>query len=225
MLYVAAMQTPSSLAWAFLLSASAVVACSSSSQNAAGGSGGTATTSSATTGTSTSSATGTGAAGGTSSSSTTTTTGTGGTGGTGGSGGQFTAEACEKAGGVCVSQGTCAQFGGQVPSSSPDGCHFDDGAAECCVPPSAKPSPTDCVEAGGLCSPVGGCLDAGGYITSNNGGCVSTTELVCCVPHKACGDQTIECCTDSTIFNPSCDNGMFVCQEGSPVPKGTCMVP
>jgi hypothetical protein len=122
-------------------------------------------------------------------------------------------------------QGACAQAGGTVPASSPAGCFFSDGPAECCVPPAAEPSPTTCAQAGGLCAPIGGCLDAGGYFTSTNAGCNAGGSYACCVPHAQCGEQTIDCCTDMTIYRPACDGGKLVCTLGMPFPKGTCKVP
>ena len=47
--------------------------------------------------------------------------------------------------------------------------------------------------------------------------------FACCVPHDRCGDQTFECCDGQAVFNPSCDNGMFVCSVGTPTPIGTCL--
>ena len=151
--------------------------------------------------------------------------GMGGSGGMGGAGGGPSALACQMAGGICLPQGACATANGTVAAMSPAGCAFDDGPAECCVPPAPKMNPATCAEAGGLCAPIGGCLDAGGYFTSTNAGCAMGASFTCCVPHGQCGDQTIECCEPQTVYNPSCDKGMFVCQFGMPVPKGTCMVP
>lgn len=130
---------------------------------------------------------------------------------------------CEMAGGICIAQGSCAEAGGSVAATSPGGCEFADGPAECCVPPAAKPDPKDCANAGGLCAPIGGCLDAGGYFTSIDKGCEFSGNFACCVPHDRCGEQTIDCCTDTASFNPACDNGVFVCMTGDPMPKGTCM--
>lgn len=152
--------------------------------------------------------------------------GAGGMAGAGGMGGGGpSALACQMAGGICLPQGACAPAGGTVAAGSPAGCFFDDGAAECCVPTDPKMNPTTCAEAGGLCAPIGGCLDAGGYFTSTTTGCDMGASYTCCVPHKQCGDQTIDCCEPQTVYNPSCDNGKFVCQVGMPVPKGTCKVP
>lgn len=192
------------------LSALALLACSSDPQNQGGG--GTTTTSS----TGTTSHTGSGGTGTTTSSSHT---------GGGGTGGALPAAVCEAAGGICMAGGSCASAGGTVPASSPGGCAFDDGPAECCVPPAPKPSPTTCAEAGGLCAPLGGCFDAGGALTSTTAGCDLPPPFTCCLPHSICGDATIECCTDTTIYRPSCDGGKFVCTLGTAVPAGTCKVP
>lgn len=160
--------------------------------------------------------------------------GTGGAGGMGGSGGMAGAGGgssgpkaleCQKAGGICVAQGECAIAGGSVAATSPGGCFFNDGPAECCVPTAPKMNPTTCAEAGGLCAPIGGCLDAGGYFTSTTAGCDMGGSFTCCVPNAQCGEQTIECCEPMTVYNPNCDEGMFVCPLGMPVPKGTCKVP
>lgn len=152
--------------------------------------------------------------------------GGGGMAGAGGMGGGGpSALACQMAGGICIAAGTCTPAGGTVAATSPGGCFFDDGPAECCVPTDPKMNPTTCAEAGGLCAPIGGCLDAGGYFSPTTTGCDMGPSFTCCVPHKQCGEQTIECCQPPTVFNPSCENGMFVCQFGMPVPKGTCMVP
>lgn len=132
---------------------------------------------------------------------------------------------CAVAGGICIEKGGCVKGGGSIAAASPGGCAFDDGPAECCVPPAAKPKPETCRDAGGLCAPIGGCLDAGGYFTSVTTGCEFSSTFACCVPHDRCGEQTIECCTDRAAFNPSCDNGAFVCMTGEPVPNGTCMPP
>lgn len=134
------------------------------------------------------------------------------------------AAVCGMAGGICVGQDTCAMAGGTVAADSPGGCFFDDGPAECCIPPAPKPGAMTCADAGGLCAPIGGCLDAGGYLTSNDAGCEFQGNFACCVPQAQCGPQTIECCTDSAVYNPTCDDGMFVCLDGMPVPFGTCPV-
>ena len=133
------------------------------------------------------------------------------------------AAACGMDGGICVGAGTCAPAGGTVAPSSPGGCFFDDGPAECCVPPAPKPGAMTCADAGGLCAPIGGCLDAGGYMTSIDAGCDFQGVFACCVPHDRCGDQTIECCDGQAVFNPMCDEGMFVCPAGAPQPIGTCL--
>lgn len=126
-------------------------------------------------------------------------------------------------GGICMGAGTCAPAGGTVAPSSPGGCFFDDGPAECCVPPAPLPDAMTCAEAGGLCAPIGGCLDAGGYLTSIDAGCEFQGNFACCVPHDRCGEQTIECCDGPTVFNPTCDAGVFVCPAGVPMPIGTCL--
>jgi len=132
---------------------------------------------------------------------------------------------CGMAGGICIAQGGCGMAGGSITTTSPGGCAFADGPAECCVPPSPKPAPMNCADAGGLCAPIGGCLDAGGYFTSIDTGCEFSGNFACCVPRDRCGEQTIDCCTDTASFDPSCDNGKFVCMTGTPMPKGTCMLP
>lgn len=137
----------------------------------------------------------------------------------------FAAAECEAAGGICMGAGGCVMAGGSIAQTSPGGCEFADGPAECCIPPAAKPKPMTCVDAGGLCAPIGGCLDAGGYFTSIDTGCEFSGNFACCVPHDRCGEQTVECCTDRAAFNPSCDDGAFVCMTGEPVPNGTCMPP
>ena len=136
-----------------------------------------------------------------------------------------TAAECAVAGGICIGKGGCAKGGGSIAAASPGGCAFDDGPAECCVPPAAKPKPENCRDAGGLCAPIGGCLDAGGYFTSVTTGCEFSGTFACCVPHERCGEQTIDCCTDMASFSPSCDGGKFVCRTGEPTPRGTCMLP
>ncbi|MFO0756536.1 MAG: hypothetical protein U0359_08605 [Byssovorax sp.] len=201
-----------------------------------GGSG--TTTSTTTSSTSTTTSGGTGGSGGSTSTTGTGGSGTGGTGtggngtggngtggnGTGGSGGsQFEAQACADAKGVCVGQGECVPAGGTVVGNGPSGCHFDDvPVAECCAPPKAKPSPVTCNDQGGICGTVTGCLEAGGYFTSNKADCNGGPIAVCCVPHSACGDQTIDCCDGGAVYNPACDNGKFMCVIGSPAPVGMC---
>jgi hypothetical protein len=133
------------------------------------------------------------------------------------------AAVCQGVGGICVPQGACAAASGAVPPESPGGCFFDDGTAECCVPPAAKDNPTTCAEAGGLCAPIGGCFDAGGALTTIDGGCDMGASYACCVPHSACGDATIECCDGAAAFRPACDLGEFVCTVGDAVPVGTCL--
>lgn len=133
------------------------------------------------------------------------------------------AAACGMDSGICVGAGECAPANGTVAPSSPGGCFFDDGPAECCVPPAPKPDAMTCADAGGLCAPIGGCLDAGGYLTTIDAGCDFQGLFACCVPHDRCGDQTFECCDGQAVFNPSCDNGMFVCSVGTPTPIGTCL--
>lgn len=132
---------------------------------------------------------------------------------------------CADAGGICIGKGGCAMGGGSLAAASPGGCAFDDGPAECCVPPAGKPRPRECSDAGGLCAPIGGCLDAGGYFTSVTTGCEFSGTFACCVPHDRCGEQTIDCCTDTAVFGPACDAGEFVCMTGEAKPRGTCMLP
>ena len=144
-------------------------------------------------------------------------------GGTGGRGTEPEAAACEKAGGICVEKGTCANQGGTVAAESPGGCKFGDVPAECCITPAPKPDPATCAEAGGICASIAGCLMSGGYFTATGYECSSPGS--CCVPHGSCGDKTIDCCTSSVLYNAACEGGKFVCVVGSPVPVGTCKVP
>jgi hypothetical protein len=210
----------------FLSLAGAPAGCGGSGTTTSGttGSGGSTSTTTGTGGSgSTSTTTGTGGSG-TGGSTTTTGTGGSGTGGSGtGGGNQFEAQACADAKGVCVGQGECVPAGGTVVGMGPSGCHFDDvPVAECCAPPKAKPSPVTCNDQGGICGTVTGCLEAGGYFTSNKADCNGGPIAVCCVPHSACGDQTIDCCDNGAVFNPACDNGKFVCVIGSAAPAGMC---
>lgn len=160
---------------------------------------------------------GTGSSSGTTGSETTTPTTGGSTGG-----GPAGAE-CGMAGGICIGQGGCADAGGSIAANSPGGCEFADGPAECCIPPAAKPGAKNCADAGGLCAPIGGCLDAGGYFTSIDKGCDFSGNFACCVPHERCGEQTLDCCTDTAVYSPACNEGEFQCMTGDPVPRGTCM--
>jgi hypothetical protein len=130
---------------------------------------------------------------------------------------------CAADGGICVGADTCVQQGGSIAPSSPGGCTFDDVEAECCVPPPPKPGATTCTDTGGVCAPIGGCLAVDGYITSIDDGCEFQGLYACCVPHDRCGDQTIECCDGDAVFNPVCDDGVFACTAGDPVPIGTCL--
>lgn len=135
--------------------------------------------------------------------------------GSGGGGGAapFPAAECGKAGGLCVSQGTCAQSGGKV-TADPGGCHFDDGPAECCVPPAPNPDGKTCADLGGICAPIGGCLSAGGHFTPQNP--CAEPEQNCCVASATCGPESIKCCEGGTTFRPACDGGKFVCVVGQP---------
>ncbi len=133
------------------------------------------------------------------------------------------AGACAAEGGICVAVGDSARQGGAVAPSSPGGCFFDDGDAECCVPPPAKPGATTCSETGGICAPIGGCLAVEGYLTTIDDGCEFQGLFACCVPHDRCGDQTIDCCDGDAVFNPACDDGEFVCVAGQPEPVGSCL--
>jgi hypothetical protein len=151
--------------------------------------------------------------------------GNGGANGQGGAGGRGTepqAADCEKAGGICTEQGTCASQGGTVATDSSAGCHFGDVAAECCIAPAPKPNPTTCAEAGGTCTSVSGCLMAGGYFTATRYDC--TFPGTCCVSNATCGTATIDCCGDGVIYTAACQGGQFVCVVGSPVPRGTCKI-
>jgi hypothetical protein len=165
--------------------------------------------------------------------------GQGGTGGQGGAGGQgqggtsgqggaapFEAAECAMAGGVCVPAGRCAPEGGAVAPVGVGGCQFDDGPAECCVPPAPQPSGTSCRDFGGVCAPIGGCLAAGGYFTPEEGDCGPNPSSSCCVAHSRCADQTpIDCCQDGATFRPACDDGRLVCVVGEPRPVGACEMP
>lgn len=131
--------------------------------------------------------------------------------------------ACAADGGICMGANTCVAEGGTIAPSSPGECHFDDIDAECCIPPPAKPDPATCTEAGGLCAPIGGCLQTGGYFTTNDAGCEFMGNFACCVPHDACGELTIECCDGQAAYNPACNEGVFACEVGEPVPVGTCL--
>jgi len=148
--------------------------------------------------------------------------GANGQGGTGGRGTEPQAADCEKAGGICTEQGTCASQGGTVAVDSPAGCHFGDVTAECCIAPAPKPNPTTCAEAGGTCTSVSGCLMAGGYFTASNYNC--TFPGTCCVSNATCGTANIDCCGDGVIYTAACQGGQFVCVVGSPVPRGTCKI-
>ena len=138
--------------------------------------------------------------------------GSSGSGGAGG-GSPLPAADCAKAGGVCVAMGACTQSGGKV-TPDPGGCHFDDGPAECCVPPAPNPDGSTCADLGGICAPIGGCLGAGGQLTAQNS--CAAPEQACCVPAATCGTATIKCCEGGTTFRPACDRGKFVCVAGQP---------
>ena len=136
--------------------------------------------------------------------------------GRGGEGGAspLPAAECGNAGGVCLSKGTCATTGGKV-TADPGGCHFDDGPAECCVPPLPNPGGKTCADLGGICTPIGGCLSADGHFAAEDS-CTDPGQA-CCVPFAACGPETIKCCEGGTTFRPACDqNGKVVCVVGQP---------
>lgn len=221
---------------ALLLTTVGAVACTGSDPNSTDSDGGTSTGQASTdpgstgpgsTGESTGGSVTDSGTGGTSTTGVTTTDGSESTSPTssGGTTGEEppSAAACAMDGGICIGAGSCGPAGGTVAPSSPGGCKFDDGPAECCVPPDPKPNAMNCTDAGGICAPIGGCLDAGGYFTSNDAGCDMGASFTCCVPHDRCGAQTIECCDGAAVFLPSCDDGMQVCTIGRAVPLGTCL--
>jgi len=114
---------------------------------------------------------------------------------------------------VCVAKGSCATSGGKV-TADPGGCHFDDGPAECCVPPPPNPDGKMCSDLGGICTPIGGCLSSGGQFTAQDP--CSEPEQACCVSAATCGTPTIKCCEGGTTYRPACDGGKFVCVVGQP---------
>ncbi len=119
--------------------------------------------------------------------------------------------ACEVLGGLCLGQASvCTNGGGTVSAAGASGCVFSDGAGVCCIPPAAQATGTDCRSHGGLCAPIAGC-----NFTHGNFAPPSCTGLgvgvVCCVPQKICGEETVACCNDMTTFRPACDRGTFVC--------------
>lgn len=121
------------------------------------------------------------------------------------------AEACAAAGGTCVGAGSC---GGTVDEAASSSCHFDDGPADCCIPPEPAASGDSCAELGGVCAPVGGCYQTNGWFAPDDGGCEA--ELgpvgVCCLPHDACEDWGTQlCCAESSAYVPNCDRGEVVC--------------
>jgi hypothetical protein len=130
------------------------------------------------------------------------------------------AAGCAASDGVCVPAGTCATVGGAVAPLG--GCAFSDVAAECCTPPPPKHRPRTCADHGAVCAPVGGCLDAAGWFTPETR-TTSCPELeVCCQPHVACGDATIDCCEGGAVFRPACDHGKQRCTIGHPARIGMC---
>jgi hypothetical protein len=134
----------------------------------------------------------------------------------------FDAVDCPAQGGICVLAGECNSLGGTVPEGASGGCHFDDGDAECCIPPEPQPSGTSCTEVGGVCTSIGGCLQSGGYSTPPEISCEGGVGITCCVAGDRCGEVDIECCADGTTFRPACDAGEFVCVAGEPHPLGSC---
>ena len=124
---------------------------------------------------------------------------------------------CADSGGICVSLGTCQEQAGTVAEAADD-CHFDDGVAECCVPPDVQPDGTTCAELGGICTSIGGCLQSGGNPALPEIACEGGVGAVCCTAHDVCGDANIECCSAGVHYRPACDNGEFVCPVGEPCP-------
>jgi len=121
------------------------------------------------------------------------------------------ANACEALGGLCLGQGSaCTNGGGTVSAAGAVGCVFSDGPGVCCLPPAAQAAGTDCRSHGGLCAPIAGC-----NFTHGNFAPPSCTGMgvgvVCCVPQKICGEETVACCNDTTTFRPACDRGTFRC--------------
>jgi len=117
--------------------------------------------------------------------------------------------ACEALGGLCLGQGAaCTNGGGTVSAAGASGCVFSDGPGVCCIPPAAQSAGTDCRSHGGLCAPIAGCnFTHGNFAPPSCGG----VGIVCCVPQKICGPETMACCNAQTTFRPACDRGTFVC--------------
>lgn len=120
------------------------------------------------------------------------------------------ANACEALGGLCLGQGSaCTNGGGTVSAAGASGCVFSDGAGVCCIPPAPQATGTDCRSHGGLCAPIAGCNFTHGNFAPPS--CSSGPGIVCCVPQKICGPETMACCNAQTTFRPACDRGTFVC--------------
>ncbi len=118
--------------------------------------------------------------------------------------------ACEALGGLCLGQGAaCTNGGGTVSAAGASGCVFSDGAGVCCIPPAPQATGTDCRSHGGLCAPIAGCNFTHGNFAPPS--CSSGPGIVCCVPQKVCGPETMACCNAQTTFRPACDRGAFVC--------------
>jgi hypothetical protein len=116
---------------------------------------------------------------------------------------------CEALGGLCLGQSTaCTNGGGTVSAAGASGCVFSDGPGVCCIPPEPQATGADCRSHGGLCAPIAGCnFTSGNFAPPSCGG----LGIVCCVPQKICGPETMACCNASTTFRPACDRGAFVC--------------
>jgi len=130
--------------------------------------------------------------------------------------------ACEALGGLCLGQGAaCTNGGGTVSVPGAAGCLFSDGPGVCCLPPAPQASGADCRAHGGLCAPIAGCnFTHGNFAPPSCGG----VGIVCCVPQKICGEETVACCNDTTTFRPACDRGQFVCTIAGTTrkPRGQC---
>jgi hypothetical protein len=120
------------------------------------------------------------------------------------------ANACEALGGLCLGQGAaCTNGGGTVSAAGASGCVFSDGPGVCCIPPAPQATGTDCRSHGGLCAPIAGCNFTRGNFAPPS--CSSGPGIICCVPQKICGPETMACCNAQTTFRPACDRGTFVC--------------